>query len=181
MVEPHARFIEPDCPVARAMARMDQAQLGQAIAALEDRRCFFGHHQRVKRPEEVQIVAIDQQFRGRQQWVEQLDRGAAQHALGTKIDQGRARLADRLRKPDNLRAEALVGGRNDDFKLGRHASERERDRQAVTDLMDLIVIEQERYAHAALSIAVETWSLARRTSITLPSAARWLATPLAIE
>ena len=51
-------------------------------------------------------------------------------------------------KADDFLLNARVGGCEDDLDLGRAIGERQRDRQAVRDLMHLIMVEKETDPHA---------------------------------
>ena len=50
-------------------------------------------------------------------------------------------------KPDHLRLDARVGGRQDNVHVGCEVGERQGDRQAMRDLMHLIMIEEKAYPH----------------------------------
>ena len=51
-------------------------------------------------------------------------------------------------KADYLRLDARIGGREDDLDPSRAIGKRQRDRQAVRDLMHLIMVEEETDPHA---------------------------------
>ena len=67
----------------------------------------------------------------------------------TKTDQPRRRSVVNADDPDHFAVQNLVGGRDEDVQLRVRLGQRQGDGQAVSDLVNLIVIEQEADPQAA--------------------------------
>jgi hypothetical protein len=140
--------VEADRAVARAMAGMDDLEIVEPVTRLEHQRCLLGDDQHVQRAEEIEIVAIDEQFlRGRERFGQggQIVRPAA---FDPQRMEGQVAVQPAPRQTDHLGLDARVGRREDDLQIGRMVGQRQRDRQAVRDLVDLVMIEEKTNPHA---------------------------------
>lgn len=82
----------------------------------------------------------------------------------TKTDQAWRGPAVNADDPDHLAVQSLVGGRDDDVQLRVRLGQRQGDGQTVSDLVNLIMIEQEadpRLAKPARLRQIRTIRLAR--------------------
>src|SRR3546814_14677767 len=86
MVEQRRRFSETDRPVAGAMIDQDHEERRQAVTGFKDQRRELGHHEEVERPEEIQIVAIDQKFGGRNERSEDAIKASCANRPQTQMD-----------------------------------------------------------------------------------------------
>src|SRR5690606_33099994 len=132
---------ETDRPVAGAVTRVDDAQVFEAVPALEQQRGFLGHHGGAEAPEEVEIIPIDRQFSGGYQPVQRRFEAARQSGLEAQANHfapvhGRAgEVTHVLLRPGSSDRESN--------RIWPALSESKRDGQTVGDLVQLIVIEEE--------------------------------------
>ena len=147
MIEFRAHRIEADRAIARAMAGMHEFQLVQAVARFEEKRCFFRDDEYVQRTKEIEVVTINEDLVGRCEWLGQCGETLRPAAADTQRVKGKIAADAPAGEPDHLRLDARVGGRQDNVHVGCEVGERQGDRQAMRDLMHLIMIEEKAYPH----------------------------------
>jgi hypothetical protein len=129
---------------------MYDEQIVEPITRFEQQRCLFRHNEHVEAAEKIEVVSIYQQFRG---WDDMLKQSAdpAGPFTQNKFDMQYLRPQQLTREPPDLGGKLAICGGDDDLAVKAAFSQGNGDRQAVSDLMDLIVIEQETYAHWRLT------------------------------
>ena len=147
MIERRARLVEPDRAVAGAVAGVDDLQPVQPVARLEHERGLLRDDEHVEPGEEIEIVAIHQQLGRRQDRLGGAREQAAAAARQAEHHQPYLAPDRRAAQADHLGAQPVVSDRADHLDTRAGAGERQRDRQAVRDLVDLIMIEKETNLH----------------------------------
>ncbi|MDZ4093530.1 MAG: hypothetical protein U1D35_01305 [Paracoccaceae bacterium] len=141
MVEPRACRIKADRTVPGTMARVDDFQTFQSVAGFQDQGCLFRNNQNIKALEKLYIITINQYFTDRRQLAKRaVDHGG--YRRQPDFNQADAPSDRSAGQTANLIAQPVVRRDDHDVIVKIHLGKRQRDRQAVGDLMDLIMVEQ---------------------------------------
>jgi hypothetical protein len=148
VIEAGARLVESDGAIACSVAGVDDLQMIEMEMIFENERCLFGNDEYVERFEEIQIVAVHQEFSGRDQSSRNRIHRARQTPLQLELNEAKIAIERVTRQRPNFLQKPIIRCADDDLGSGLLASQSERDRQRVGDLVDLIVIKKESDAHS---------------------------------
>lgn len=141
MIEPGASPGKADSPVTGAMPRMNDLEMIKLETILEEERRLFWNHENIDRIEEVDIILVDQQLRRGHELSRDGVGNAAEAAFQSELNKLQLALERLPSKSPQFSGDTLTRRAEQDFSGSPALGQSKSDRQTVSDLVDLIVIE----------------------------------------
>ena len=120
------------------------------IARFEDQRGFFGDDQHIKAAEEIEIVSVHENFGRRYDGINQPRQPLRRCCAQAKFHQLDPRRDGIPTQSPHLTGKQRVGRCDKNFRARPHLGQCKRDWQAMSNLVRLIMVEQEANAHERL-------------------------------